>query len=69
MKVYRVAIPWILNQLGVRKWMTERAIHVPEAVLESAATAAGVSEIQWRAVEAVQAKMLYDGIVIITDTL
>ena len=64
MKKFKVDLPWLFTTLGVRKWLTDRALHVPAAALESCAAAAGVTPEQWRAVEATQATILYDGILI-----
>jgi hypothetical protein len=62
MRRIRISVPWLLGQLGVRKWMAERALHVPEADLPYVAASAGVTPEQWRGMEASLVAMLYDGI-------
>lgn len=75
MKRFKVAIPWLLAQLGVRKWVTERLVHIPGAVIDSACAEASkhagveVTPEQWRAVEMVQASLLYEGILVAADGL
>ena len=75
MKRYKVVIPWLLAQLGARKGLTDRGIHVPESVVESAAAEATkragviITPVMWRAVEATQASMLYEGILVQVDDL
>lgn len=75
MKRYKIVVPWLLSQLGVRKWITERFVHIPESVLESAAREASlkagkeITPSMWRAVESTQASMLYEGILVAVDGL
>lgn len=57
--VWKLAIPWVLVQLGVRKWLKERALRLPSAYVVNAAAIAGVTVTQWRAVESVQADIVY----------
>lgn len=62
MKRWKLAIPWLLAQFGVRKWLAERALHLPEEVVAKLAPLAGVTVEQWRAVEARLVDLLYDRI-------
>jgi len=67
---YRVSIPWLLKQAGVRKWAKERGLHVPEKVLvgwlELMKTNphAPYTEPWWRWFEARVVDTLYDGVVL-----
>lgn len=77
MNRFKMSLPWLLERLGARKWLRERAIHLPESVLIDAGKAAAAIAWQmakesrvpeptpamwWRAVEQVQAQALGDGI-------
>lgn len=70
-------VPWAMGRLGVRKWLRERALHLPAALVPSAAARAdqiarsmaqlaGVDtptpEMRWRAVEQTMAELFGDGI-------
>lgn len=59
----KVAVPWILAQCGLRKWLTERALRLPEAWLPTVCSVAGVTPKQWRAMEATLVRLVYDGLV------
>jgi len=52
-----LAMPWVLRQIGLGKYLRTRLLHVPEAVLGDVAGIAGVTPKQWRAVEAAQADL------------
>jgi hypothetical protein len=62
MRRIKIDVPWFVKASGVRKWMAERALHVPEADLAAVAASAGVTPEQWRGMEASVVAMLYDGI-------
>ncbi len=59
---FSLSVPWILAQLGVRKWLKDRALHLPDGVLPLAADMAGVTPEQWRRVEAAQAALVYGAV-------
>lgn len=70
MERYKINVPWALKQLGARKWLSERALHMPERYIEgwcvmlSNLTGADITPERWRQVEARLVQLLYDGIVI-----
>ena len=73
--LFKLIVPWIFATLGVRKWLTERAIHVPDVLLDGVAAIAvtklpsdidprAATPQQWvRAVEQAQAALLYGAFV------
>ncbi len=82
MKKFKIDLPSILKILGfgpmVRKWLSERALHVPEAQIVDICIAASalpdatgqlveVTPAQWRAVERAVAKAAGDGLILLTS--
>lgn len=72
---YKWAIPWLLAQLGVRKWLSERALHMPEryvegwckrlsATLSTPDNPITITPYNWRQIEEQMAAMVYDGVLI-----
>lgn len=57
----KVSVPWILQISGLRKWLTGRACHIPEAWLPTVCAVAGVTPQQWRNMEATLVALVYDG--------
>ena len=73
-EVYKIALPWLLKQAGLGKWLRDRALHQPSDKVDACVadangelrktdpTAPPITIATWRAVEATQAKLLGDGI-------
>lgn len=73
-ELYRIALPGLLRQLGLGKWLRERGLHLPGDKMDAALQYANIElqKIQpgapritiatWRAVEATQAQILGEGI-------
>lgn len=70
---YKWAVPWLLAQFGVRKWLAERALHMPEKYIGgwcqylSQVTGAEITPDRWRSVEANMIALIYDGLNIEVD--
>lgn len=69
---YKVVIPWLLAQFGVRKWAKDRALHMPERFLAgwcAHLTTIGIEMTpeKWRMVEERLVALLYDGLLLRTD--
>lgn len=69
---YKVVIPWLLAQFGVRKWAKDRALHMPERFLASWCTyltqiGIEMTPEKWRMVEERLVALLYDGLLLRTD--
>lgn len=58
----KISVPWLLAVSGLRKWLTERACHIPDAWLPTVCEVAGVTPAQWRRMEATLVKLVYDGL-------
>lgn len=59
----KIDVPWLLARTGLRKWLTQRALHLPDAWLPTVCAAAGVTPQQWRKMEATLVTLVYDGLV------
>ena len=59
--IYQVGLSWLLNALGVGKFV-DRLLHVPDDALPTAAGLAGITNEQWRRVESVQKVIVKEGI-------
>lgn len=70
MERYKLSIPWALKQMGVRKWLKERALHMPERYIDgwcvvlSNMTGAEITPARWRQVEERLVDLLYDGVLV-----
>lgn len=67
--LFRVSFPWWLTQGGMRKYVADRLLHMPERYVRGWCEFLGEIGIhmtpeQWRGVEANLVRLLYDGIVI-----
>lgn len=73
-ELYKIALPGLLRQLGLGKWLRERGLHIPGDKVDAAVQHANI-ELQkiapgappitiaaWRSIEATQAAILGDGI-------
>lgn len=58
----KISVPWLLAASGLRKWLTERALHLPDAWLPAVCEVAGVTAAQWRRMEATLVALVYEGI-------
>ncbi len=73
--MFKIDVPWLLAKLGVRKWLVERVFHIPEnrivgwCKLINAATGLQITPVQWRAIEARMADLLYTGLVMEDERL
>lgn len=73
MERYKISIPWALKQMGVRKWLKERALRMPERYIEgwcdllSRATGVEITPERWRTIERNLAELLYDGVLLRTE--
>lgn len=73
-ELYKIALPGLLRQLGLGKWLRDRGLRIPTDKVQAAVdyantelqrTAPGspaISVATWRAVEATQSAILGDGI-------
>jgi len=67
---FKIVVPWLLAQLGGRKWLSERVFHMPERYIggfcakvnEVAGT--NLTPARWRQVEAHLLAIVYDGLVV-----
>lgn len=72
MELYKWSIPKLLAMFGVRKWLKDRALHVPERYLAgwcamlTRALDIQITPYRWRKIEARMMDLLYGGVLVET---